>query len=60
MTTGYVVNLDNGHDGYCVESLAGVTYCGETFAPPRSTVNDTRSIAGLRTDTTLSVSTARK
>ncbi|WP_226479183.1 hypothetical protein [Natrinema amylolyticum] len=33
MTTGYVVNLDNGHNGYCVESLLGVTYCGETFDP---------------------------
>ncbi|AFZ74537.1 hypothetical protein [Natronobacterium gregoryi] len=33
MTTGYVVNLENGHDGYCVESLVGVTYCGETFNP---------------------------
>ena len=32
MTTGYVVHLDNGHNGYCVESLEGVTYCGETFA----------------------------
>lgn len=31
MTTGYVVNLDNGHNGYCVEVLAGVTKCGETF-----------------------------
>ncbi|QCC60734.1 hypothetical protein NP511_01975 [Natrinema thermotolerans] len=33
MTTGYVVDLDNGHNGYCVESLVGVTYCGETFDP---------------------------
>lgn len=33
MTTGYVVNLDNGHSGYCVESLVGVTYCSETFDP---------------------------
>ncbi|CAI49713.1 uncharacterized protein NP_7068A (plasmid) [Natronomonas pharaonis DSM 2160] len=31
MTTGYVVNLDNGHNGFCVESLLGVTHCGETF-----------------------------
>jgi hypothetical protein len=33
MTTGYVVNLDNGHGGWCVEILRGVTYCGETFDP---------------------------
>lgn len=33
MTTGYVVNLDNGHNGYCVENLIGVTYCGRTFDP---------------------------
>jgi len=33
VTTGYVVNLDNGHNGYCVESLIGVTYCGRTFDP---------------------------
>jgi len=33
VTTGYVVDLDNGHNGYCVESLVGVTYCGETFDP---------------------------
>ncbi|AXR79013.1 hypothetical protein [Natrarchaeobaculum sulfurireducens] len=33
MTTGYVVNLENGHDGYCIESLVGVTFCGETFDP---------------------------
>ncbi|SEW10538.1 hypothetical protein [Natrinema salifodinae] len=33
MTTGYVVNLENGHNGYCVESLIGVTYCGEAFDP---------------------------
>ncbi|MCU4743483.1 hypothetical protein [Natronoglomus mannanivorans] len=33
MTTGYVVNLDNGHNGFCFESLLGVTYCGETFDP---------------------------
>jgi hypothetical protein len=31
MTTGYVVDLDNGHDGWCVEILRGVTYCGEVF-----------------------------
>lgn len=31
MTTGYVVNLDNGHNGWCVEILRGVTYCGEVF-----------------------------
>ncbi|SEP98263.1 hypothetical protein [Natrinema salaciae] len=33
MTTGYVVNLDNGHNGDCVESLLDVTYYGETFDP---------------------------
>ncbi|ADB63978.1 hypothetical protein Htur_5091 (plasmid) [Haloterrigena turkmenica DSM 5511] len=33
MTTGYVVNLENGHNGYCFESLLGVTYCGTTFDP---------------------------
>ncbi|OVE83294.1 hypothetical protein [Natronolimnobius baerhuensis] len=33
MTTGYVVNLDNGHNGYCFESLVGLTYCGRTFDP---------------------------
>lgn len=33
MTTGRVVNLDNGHGGICVEALRGVTYCGETFDP---------------------------
>ena len=31
MTTGYVVNLDNGHGGWCVESFFGITYCGERF-----------------------------
>ena len=31
VTTGYVVNLDNGHDGWCVESFPGFTYCGEQF-----------------------------
>lgn len=31
MTTGRVVDLNNGHSGYCVEILTGVTYCGETF-----------------------------
>ena len=33
MTTGFVVQLDNGHNGWCVESLRGVAYCGETFDP---------------------------
>lgn len=33
MTTGYVADLDNGHNGYCIESLVGVTYCGRTFDP---------------------------
>ncbi|MDJ1433543.1 hypothetical protein [Halostagnicola sp. A-GB9-2] len=33
MTTGHVVNLDIGHNGFCVESLIGVTYCGRTFDP---------------------------
>ncbi|WP_265112302.1 hypothetical protein [Halosolutus halophilus] len=33
MTTGYVVNLDNGHNGYCFEVLRGITYCGCTFDP---------------------------
>lgn len=33
MTTGYVINLDNGHNGYCIESLRCVTFCGETFDP---------------------------
>ncbi|MDJ1431479.1 hypothetical protein [Halostagnicola sp. A-GB9-2] len=33
MTTGYVVNLDNGHNGYCVEIIPGVTYCGGMFSP---------------------------
>jgi hypothetical protein len=33
VTTGYVVNLENGHNGWCVESLRGVTFCGETFDP---------------------------
>ncbi|MDJ1430447.1 hypothetical protein [Halostagnicola sp. A-GB9-2] len=33
MTTGYVVNLGNGHNGFCVEGLVGFTYCGRTFDP---------------------------
>ncbi|MFW5905381.1 MAG: hypothetical protein ACOCUO_00875 [archaeon] len=33
MTTGYVVNLENGHDGWCVESIPGLTYCGQVYAP---------------------------
>jgi hypothetical protein len=33
MTTGFVIQLDNGHNGWCVESLRGVTYCGVTFDP---------------------------
>ena len=44
MTTGYVVNLDNGHGGYCVESLVGVTYCGETFDP--ETIERERYVIG--------------
>lgn len=28
MTTGYVVDLANGHGGYCIEILQGVTACG--------------------------------
>ena len=31
MTTGFVVNLDNGHSGWCVESFRGFTYCGKRF-----------------------------
>lgn len=31
MTTGFVVDFNNGHGGYCVEILRGVTYCGGTF-----------------------------
>ncbi|WP_455448291.1 hypothetical protein [Natrinema thermotolerans] len=33
MTTGYVVDLDNGHNGYCVEIIPGITYCGEIYSP---------------------------
>lgn len=33
MTTGNVVDLDNGHDGYCVEVIPGLTYCGESYSP---------------------------
>jgi hypothetical protein len=33
VTTGYVVQLDNGHNGWCVESLRGVAYCGATYDP---------------------------
>jgi len=33
MTTGRVVNLQNGHNGVCVEVLRGVTFCGTTFDP---------------------------
>lgn len=29
--TGLVVNLDNGHNGWCVEIAPGAAYCGETF-----------------------------
>ena len=33
MTSGYVVNLDDGHDGWCIESIAGLTLCGQIYAP---------------------------
>lgn len=33
MTTGFVVQLADGHSGYCVESFRGITYCGERFDP---------------------------
>lgn len=31
--TGRVVDLPNGHNGYCIVIGPGLCYCGETFDP---------------------------